>query len=79
MTAFPLISQRETVGRLLVGTRSPGERLGPDDERLLVILTITVPQHWRTLLSPAGGAVASSRVENSAITSIHYLLLNSSL
>ncbi len=35
---FPLISQRETVGRLLVGTRGPGERLGPDDERLLADL-----------------------------------------
>jgi two-component system NarL family sensor kinase len=35
---FPLISQRETVGRLLVGTRSRGERLGPDDERLLADL-----------------------------------------
>jgi two-component system, NarL family, sensor kinase len=38
VTAFPLISQRETVGRLLVGTRSRGERLGPDDERLLADL-----------------------------------------
>ncbi len=38
VTAFPLISQRETVGRLLVGTRSPGERLSPDDERLLADL-----------------------------------------
>jgi signal transduction histidine kinase len=38
VTAFPLISQRETVGRLLVGTRSPGERLDPDDERLLADL-----------------------------------------
>ena len=36
--SFPLISQRETVGRLLVGTRSPGERLGSDDERLLADL-----------------------------------------
>jgi signal transduction histidine kinase len=35
---FPLIFQRETVGRLLVGTRGPGERLGPDDERLLADL-----------------------------------------
>jgi signal transduction histidine kinase len=35
---FPLTSQRETVGRLLVGTRSPGEHLGPDDERLLADL-----------------------------------------
>jgi signal transduction histidine kinase len=38
VTTFPLISQRETVGRLVVGTRSPGERLGPDDERLLADL-----------------------------------------
>ena len=38
VTVFPLISQRETVGRLLVGTRSRGERLGPDDERLLADL-----------------------------------------
>ena len=38
VTAFPLISHRETVGRLLVGTRSRGERLGPDDERLLADL-----------------------------------------
>ena len=35
---FPLSSQRETVGRLLVGTRAPGEQLGPDDERLLADL-----------------------------------------
>ena len=35
VVAFPLTFQGETVGRLLVGTRSPGERLGPDDERLL--------------------------------------------
>ena len=39
VTAFPLVSQRETVGRLMVGTRSPGERLGPDDERLLADLS----------------------------------------
>ena len=38
VTTFPLISQRETVGRLLVGTRSPGERLSSDDERLLADL-----------------------------------------
>jgi len=38
VTKFPLISQRETVGRLVVGTRSRGERLGPDDERLLADL-----------------------------------------
>ncbi len=38
VTTFPLISQRETVGRLVVGTRSPGEQLGPDDVRLLADL-----------------------------------------
>ena len=38
VVAFPLTSQRETVGRLLVGTRSPGEQLAPDDERLLADL-----------------------------------------
>jgi len=38
VTAFPLISQRETVGRLVVGARSRGERLGPEDERLLADL-----------------------------------------
>ena len=38
MVAFPLISQRETVGRLLVGTRGHGDRLGPEDERLLADL-----------------------------------------
>src|SRR3984957_6637189 len=38
VTRFPLISQRQTVGRLVVGTRSRGERLGPDDERLLADL-----------------------------------------
>ena len=37
VVAFALTSQRETVGRLLVGTRS-GERLSPDDERLLADL-----------------------------------------
>ena len=37
VVAFALTSQRETVGRLLAGTR-PGERLGPDDERLLADL-----------------------------------------
>ncbi|HEX6528036.1 MAG TPA: histidine kinase [Streptosporangiaceae bacterium] len=35
---FPLISQQESVGRLLVGTRVPGEQLGADDERLLTDL-----------------------------------------
>jgi two-component system NarL family sensor kinase len=38
VVAFPLISQRETVGRLLVGIRAAGEQLGPDDERLLADL-----------------------------------------
>jgi two-component system, NarL family, sensor kinase len=38
LVAFPLISQRETVGRLLVGTRAPGEKLSPDDELLLADL-----------------------------------------
>ena len=38
VTVFPLISQRETVGRLVVGTRSRGERLSPDDEQLLADL-----------------------------------------
>jgi signal transduction histidine kinase len=35
---FPLITQRETVGRLLVGRRAPGEQLGPDEQRLLADL-----------------------------------------
>jgi signal transduction histidine kinase len=38
VVAFPLISQRETVGRLLAGTRPAGEQLGADDERLLADL-----------------------------------------
>ncbi len=38
VVAFPLIFQRETVGRLLVGTRGHGDQLGPDDERLLADL-----------------------------------------
>jgi signal transduction histidine kinase len=38
VVAFPLTFQRETVGRLLVGIRSPGQQLGPDDERLLADL-----------------------------------------
>ena len=38
VVAFPLIFQRETVGRLVVGTRGHGDRLGPDDERLLADL-----------------------------------------
>jgi signal transduction histidine kinase len=35
---FALVTQRETVGRLLVGRRAPGEALSPDDERLLADL-----------------------------------------
>jgi two-component system NarL family sensor kinase len=38
VVAFPLTFQRETVGRLLVGMRSRGENLGPDDVRLLADL-----------------------------------------
>jgi two-component system, NarL family, sensor kinase len=38
VVAFPLNFQRETVGRLLVGMRSRGEQLGPDDVRLLADL-----------------------------------------
>jgi len=38
MVVFPLITQRETVGRLVVGRRAPGEQLSPDDERLLADL-----------------------------------------
>jgi signal transduction histidine kinase len=38
VVVFPLITQRETVGRLLAGRRAPGEQLGPDDERLLADL-----------------------------------------
>jgi signal transduction histidine kinase len=38
VVTFPLIAQRETVGRLLVGRRAPGEQLGADDERLLADL-----------------------------------------
>lgn len=36
--AFPLVSQRETVGRLLVGALLPGERLDINDEVLLADL-----------------------------------------
>lgn len=37
LAEFPLTSQRETIGRLLVGTR-PGDQLGPADKRLLADL-----------------------------------------
>ena len=36
VVAFPLTFQRETVGRLLVGTRSRGDQLGPDDEQTIM-------------------------------------------
>jgi signal transduction histidine kinase len=48
--AFPLMFQRETVGRLLAGQRTAGERLSPDDERLLASLARQV--------APAAHAVA---------------------
>jgi len=38
VVAFPLVFQRETVGRLLVGARAPGGQLGAKDERLLADL-----------------------------------------
>ncbi len=50
VVAFPLTFQRETVGRLLVGQRTPGERLSQDDERLLANLARQV--------APAAHAVA---------------------
>ena len=50
VVAFPLTFQRETVGRLVVGQRAAGERLSPDDERLLASLARQV--------APAAHAVA---------------------
>jgi signal transduction histidine kinase len=50
VATFPLIFQRETVGRLLVGQRAAGERLSQDDERLLANLARQV--------APAAHAVA---------------------
>ena len=50
VATFPLIFQRETVGRLLVGQRATGERLSQDDERLLANLARQV--------APAAHAVA---------------------
>jgi signal transduction histidine kinase len=47
---FPLVFQRETVGRLIVGQRAPGEKLSPGDERLLGSLARQV--------APAAHAVA---------------------
>ena len=38
VATFPLTFQRETVGRLVIGQRAAGERLSPDDERLLANL-----------------------------------------
>ena len=50
VVAFPLTFQRETVGRLLAGQRTAGERLSQDDERLLANLARQV--------APAAHAVA---------------------
>jgi signal transduction histidine kinase len=50
IVTFPLMFQRETVGRLVVGERAPGERLSHDDERLLGNLARQV--------APAAHAVA---------------------
>jgi signal transduction histidine kinase len=47
---FPLMFQREAVGRLMTGRRAPGEKLSPDDERLLGNLARQV--------APAAHAVA---------------------
>jgi signal transduction histidine kinase len=54
MAAFPLTFQRETAGRLLAGQRAAGERLSPDDERLLASLARQV--------APAAHAVALRQV-----------------
>ena len=48
--SFPLMFQREAVGRLMAGRRAPGEKLNPDDERLLGNLARQV--------APAAHAVA---------------------
>jgi signal transduction histidine kinase len=50
VAVFPLTFQRETVGRLVAGQRTPGEKLSPDDERLLGNLARQV--------APAAHAVA---------------------
>jgi len=50
VVSFPLTFQRETVGRLVAGQRAPGEKLSPDDERLLGNLARQV--------APAAHAVA---------------------
>jgi two-component system, NarL family, sensor kinase len=59
VTAFPLVSQRETVGRLLVGQRAPSEQLGPEDERLLEDLARQV--------GPAAHAVALRGALNTSL------------
>jgi signal transduction histidine kinase len=51
--AFSLIAERETVGRLLVGSRAREEQLSPDDERLLADLARQA--------GPAANAVALRR------------------
>jgi signal transduction histidine kinase len=53
VVTFPLVSHRETIGRLLVGRRASGEQLGPDDEKLLADLVRQV--------GPAAHAVALRR------------------
>jgi signal transduction histidine kinase len=53
VVTFPLVSHRETVGRLFVGRRAPGEQLGSDDEKLLADLARQV--------GPAAHAVALRR------------------
>ena len=50
MECFPLMFQREVVGRLMTGRRAAGEKLSPDDERLLGNLARQV--------APAAHAVA---------------------
>jgi hypothetical protein len=54
---FPLITQRETVGRLLVGRRAPGEQLGPDDERLLADLARQAQSREETTRSASRSSV----------------------
>jgi two-component system, NarL family, sensor kinase len=60
VAVFPLTFQRETVGRLLVGHRTPRERLSPDDERLLASLARQV--------APAADAVALRRALDASRT-----------
>jgi signal transduction histidine kinase len=69
VVAFALTFQRETVGRLLVGTRSRGEQLGPDDERLLADLARQAGQFahavalWRALDASRAGLVTAREEE----------------